>query len=154
MGVEVYCSRVPASREAVIEIDWDRLRVIADQMTERAYAPYSKFMVGAAAQAPDGRIFSGCNVENASYGVTLCAECGLVSNFVANAGSALVAISVKSSYGEFLTPCGRCRQLLVEHGTVGLLVDRGPDQPPRLLSELLPDAFTSADIPDATSGTQ
>jgi cytidine deaminase len=152
MGVEVYCAQVLASLEAVIEIDWDRLRAEADRLTKQAYAPYSKFRVGAAAQTPDGRIFSGCNVENASYGVTLCAECGLVSEFVANAGSALVGICVKSAQGDFLTPCGRCRQLLVEHGTVGLLVDQGPDRPPRLLGELLPDAFTSADIPSPKSG--
>jgi cytidine deaminase len=139
--------------EAVIEIDWGRLRAEADRMVERAYAPYSKLRVGAAGQVPDGRIFSGCNVENASYGVTLCAECGLVAEFVANAGGALVAICVKSGYGGFLTPCGRCRQLLVEHGTVGLLVDQGPDRPPRLLSELFPDAFTGADIPTATNGS-
>ncbi len=138
--------------EVVIEIDWDRLRAEADRILERAYAPYSRFRVGAAGQAPDGRIFSGCNVENASYGVTLCAECGLVSDFVANAGSSLVALSIKSAYGDFLTPCGRCRQLLVEHGTVGLVVDQGPAHPPRLLSELLPDAFTSADIPNPANG--
>jgi cytidine deaminase len=132
--------------EAVIEIDWDGLRAEADRVLAHAYAPYSKFRVGAAGQTPDGRIFSGCNVENASYGMTLCAECGLVSQFVANAGGALVAVSVKSSGGGFLTPCGRCRQLLVEHGTVGLLVDRGPERPPILLTELFPDAFTSADI--------
>ncbi len=122
-------------------------------MIERAYAPYSKFKVGAAGQVPDGRIFSGCNVENASYGVTLCAECGLVCEFVANGGGALIALCVKSGYGDYLTPCGRCRQLLVEHGTVGLLVDQGPDRPPRLLGELLPDAFTGADIPNAANGS-
>jgi cytidine deaminase len=135
--------------EAVIEVDWDALRAEADRVLEHAYAPYSKFRVGAAGQTPDGRIFSGCNVENASYGMTLCAECGLVSEVVANAGGALVAVSVKSGHGEFLTPCGRCRQLLTEHGTVGLLVDRGPDRSPRLLTELFPDPFTSADIPNA-----
>lgn len=139
--------------EEAIEIDWDGLRAEADRVLEHAYAPYSRFRVGAAGQTPDGRIFSGCNVENASYGVTLCAECGLVAEFVANAGGALVAVSVKSGEGDFLAPCGRCRQLLVEHGTVGLLVDRGPDRPPRLLGELLPDAFTSADIPNTKSAS-
>ena len=138
--------------EVVIEIDWGRLRAEADRMVERAYAPYSRFRVGAAGQVSDGRIFSGCNVENASYGLTLCAECGLVSEFVANSGSALVALSVKSGYGDFLTPCGRCRQLLVEHGTVGLVIDQGPARPPRLLRELLPDAFTSPDIPNPGNG--
>ncbi len=122
-------------------------------MTERAYAPYSRFRVGAAGQTPDGRVFAGCNVENASYGVTLCAECGLVSEFVANSGGALVAICIKSGEGEYLAPCGRCRQLLIEHGTVGLVVDQGPDRAPRLLGELLPDAFTSADIPNASHGS-
>lgn len=120
-------------------------------MVQHAYAPYSRFRVGAAGQSPDGRIFSGCNVENASYGVTLCAECGLISRFVAQDGGALVAVTVKSGFGDFLVPCGRCRQLLAEHGTVGLLVDQGPERPPRLLGELFPDAFTSADIPSATS---
>ena len=148
----MYCSPSSRGPGGTIEIDWERLRVEADRLTEFAYAPYSRFRVGAAAQSPDGRIFSGCNVENASYGVTLCAECGVISQFVANDGGALVAISIKSAEGEFLTPCGRCRQMLVEHGTVGLIVDQGPHRPPRLLSELLPDAFTSADIPGAADG--
>ena len=118
-------------------------------MTKRSYAPYSNLAVGAAGLAPDGRIFHGCNVENASYGLTLCAECGLVSALIAGEGGSLVAISVVSGDGRFLAPCGRCRQLLVEHGSVGLLVDQGPERPPWLLAELIPDAFTEADIPGA-----
>ena len=85
-------------------------------------------------------------------GLTLCAECGLISDLVANGGGSLVALSIKTGAGAYLAPCGRCRQLLVEHGSVGLLVDQGEERPPRLLAVTFPDAFTSADIPTPVNG--
>jgi cytidine deaminase len=130
-------------------IDWSALRAVAAQMTERAYAPYSRLRVGAAGQTGDGRVVTGCNVENASYGLTLCAECGLVSALHAAGGGTLVAVSVVSGDGEFLLPCGRCRQLLMEAGGPGLLVDT--DAGPTELSLLLPSPFTGDDLPDASA---
>ena len=99
------------------------MRSRAQGMLERAYVPYSRFPVGAAALVDDGRIVTGCNVENAAYGVALCAECGLVSELVATGGGRLVAFSCCNANGELLMPCGRCRQLLWEHGGADLLVD-------------------------------
>jgi cytidine deaminase len=104
-----------------------------------AYAPYSDFPVGAAALVDDGRVVVGCNVENASYGLTLCAECGLVGSLYATGGGQLVALSCVDSHGEPLMPCGRCRQLLSEHGGPGLLIDAYPAPLP--MSTLLPHAF-------------
>ena len=89
---------------------------------------------------------SGCNIENASFGLTLCAECGLVSALVGGGHGRLVAVSVTAGDGRPLAPCGRCRQLLMEHGGPGLLVDGGPRVPPQRLAELLPGAFGAADI--------
>jgi cytidine deaminase len=91
-------------------------------------------------------VVRGCNVENASYGLTLCAECGLVSDLVASGGGRLVAVSVTAGDGQPLAPCGRCRQLLVEHGEGDLLLDAGPGAAPVLVSELLPGAFTGAEL--------
>ena len=93
-------------------IDWDALRNAAKSAMAKAYAPYSNFPVGAAALTDDGRIVSGCNVENASYGVGLCAECGLVSNLSMSGGGKLIAFTCCDGNGEVLMPCGRCRQLL------------------------------------------
>ena len=128
-----------------MEIDWPALRTAAREAMGRAYAPYSKFPVGAAALVEGGgdgvRIVSGCNVENASYGLTLCAECGLVSALHASGGGRLVAFACVDGKGEALMPCGRCRQLLFEFGGPGLLVDLGPDTEPTTLSDLLPRAF-------------
>ena len=104
-------------------VDWPALRAAAAQMTERAYAPYSRLHVGAAGVTSDGRVVTGCNVENASYGLTLCAECGLVSALHATGGGTLAAVSVVSGDGQPLLPCGRCRQLLMEAGGPSLLVD-------------------------------
>jgi cytidine deaminase len=128
-------------------IDWAALRAGAAQMAQRAYAPYSRLRVGAAAQTADGRVIHGCNVENASYGLTLCAECGLVSALHAAGGGTLAAVSVVSGDGQRLLPCGRCRQLLLEAGGPGLLVDT--DDGPAELSRLLPAAFTATDLPAA-----
>ena len=125
-------------------IDWPALRAAAAQMTERAYAPYSRLQVGAAGVTSDGRMVTGCNVENASYGLTLCAECGLVSALHATGGGALVAVAVVSGDGQPLLPCGRCRQLLMEAGGPGLLVDTAAG--PAELARLLPSPFTGADV--------
>ena len=128
------------------EIDWDALRAAARDVAAHAYAPYSKLRVGAAALVDDGRIVTGCNVENASYGLTLCAECGLVSALHASGGGRLVAFAcVDGSSGEPLAPCGRCRQLLYEAGGNALKVDT--DAGPVSLGALLPGAFGPEDLP-------
>jgi cytidine deaminase len=125
-------------------IDWPALRAAAAQMTERAYAPYSRLRVGAAGVTSDGRVVTGCNVENASYGLTLCAECGLVSALHGTGGGTLAAVCVVSGDGQPLLPCGRCRQLLMEAGGPSLLVDTSAG--PAELARLLPSPFTSADL--------
>ncbi|AXK35960.1 cytidine deaminase [Streptomyces armeniacus] len=126
------------------EVDWARLRDRARDMMSRAYAPYSGFPVGAAALVDDGRTVAGCNVENAAYGVALCAECGLVSALHATGGGRLTAFTCCDRHGERLMPCGRCRQLLWEHGGPGMLVDTAGGV--RTLAELLPYAFGAADL--------
>lgn len=125
-------------------IDWTKLRAAATAAAQRAYAPYSRLHVGAAGLTADGRIVTGCNVENASYGLTLCAECGLVSALHATGGGTLVAVSVVAGDGDPLLPCGRCRQLLLEAGGDGLLVQTpaGPTE----LGVLLPASFGRADL--------
>ena len=130
-------------------LDWDRLRSEALTMTERSVAPYSGVRVGACALVSDGRLVRGCNVENASYGLTLCAECGLVSDLAASGGGRLVAAAVVGADGAPLAPCGRCRQLLFEHGGAELLIDR-PDGPVPL-GALLPEAFGPDDLVDPSA---
>ena len=125
-------------------VDWPVLRTAAARMTEQAYAPYSRLRVGAAGVTSDGRVVTGCNVENASYGLTLCAECGLVSALHATGGGTLAAVCVVSGDGQPLLPCGRCRQLLMEAGGPSLLVDTAAG--PAELARLLPSPFTSADL--------
>ncbi|HEU4480934.1 MAG TPA: cytidine deaminase [Actinomycetota bacterium] len=125
-------------------IDWEELRSEAADAASRAYAPYSRLSVGAAAYVDDGTIVTGCNVENASYGLTLCAECGLVSDLYDSGGGRLVAVSIVDASGNWLMPCGRCRQLLMEAGGPALLIDS--DDGPRRLDSLLPDAFTAAEL--------
>jgi cytidine deaminase len=110
----------------------------------RAYAPYSRFPVGAAGLVEDGRVVVGTNVENASYGLGLCAECGLVSHLVASGGGRLVAVAVVDGRGEVLMPCGRCRQLLWEHGGAGMLLDTAAGI--RTMAEVLPNAFGPDDL--------
>src|SRR5882757_224294 len=122
-----------------MDIDWTKLRRAAVEVMGRAYAPYSQFPVGAAALVDDGRVVAGCNVENASYGITLCAECGLVSALHASGGGRLVAFACVDRHGAPLMPCGRCRQLLWEHGGPDLLVDTADGPIPMI--ELLPRAF-------------
>ncbi|MGW4846504.1 cytidine deaminase [Nocardia brasiliensis] len=126
------------------EIDWKSLRDNAIQVMRNAYVPYSRFPVGAAALSADGRIVRGCNVENVSYGLTLCAECVLIGNLHSGGGGRLLALAVCDSRGEILMPCGRCRQLLYEHGGSGLLVDHRSG--PVRLAALLPDAFGPDDL--------
>jgi cytidine deaminase len=128
----------------VSEIDWGVLRARAAEVMKRAYVPYSRFPVGAAALVDDGRIVAGCNVENAAYGLCLCAECGLVSELVATGGGRLVAFTCCDSTGERLMPCGRCRQLLWEHGGPDLLVDT-PEGVWRM-ADVLPQAFGADDL--------
>jgi cytidine deaminase len=119
--------------------DWEALRAAARDAMTRAYAPYSRFPVGAAALVDDGRTVVGCNVENASYGLGLCAECGLVSALHASGGGRLIAFTCCDGRGDRLMPCGRCRQLLYEHGGSQLLVDLPSGIRP--MHEVLPDAF-------------
>jgi len=125
-------------------IDWPGLRAAAAAAAGHAYAPYSGLRVGAAGLTADGRVVTGCNVENASYGLTLCAECGLVSALHAAGAGALRAVAVVAGDGEPLLPCGRCRQLLLEAGGGGLLVDTA--EGPVELKVLLPAAFTDTDL--------
>ena len=132
-----------------MEIDWAALRSAAVEAMRHAYAPYSDFPVGVAGLVDDGRVVVGCNVENASYGVTLCAECGLVTSLHATGGGRLVAVSCVDATGSPLMPCGRCRQLLYEHGGPDCLVEAVPR--PLRVSELLPHAFGRDDI-DAVTG--
>ncbi len=126
--------------------DWARLRRAADEVAARAYAPYSGLRVGAAGLCAEGHLVTGCNVENASFGLTLCAECGLVTTLVASGCTRLVAVSVTAGDGRPLTPCGRCRQVLMEHGGPGMLLDGGPGAPPQRLGDLLPGAFDDAEL--------
>jgi cytidine deaminase len=138
-----------------VVIDWTGLRAAAVGAAMRAYAPYSRLRVGAAGLTADGRVVTGCNVENASFGLTLCAECGLVSALHATsppepagppepAAPALVAVAVVAGDGDALLPCGRCRQLLLEAGGAALLVDTAGGPVP--LGDLLPAAFDGADL--------
>ena len=121
------------------EVDWDALTRQAVEAMGRAYAPYSGFPVGAAALVDDGRLVTGCNVENAAYGVGLCAECGMVSSLHATGGGRLTHAVCVDGSGEVIMPCGRCRQLLYENGGPGLLLMTGSGV--RRMDEVLPDAF-------------
>ena len=126
------------------EVDWATLRSAAREAMTHAYAPYSHFPVGAAALVDDGRVIVGCNVENASYGLGLCAECGLVSTLHATGGGRLVAVTCVGEDGSPLMPCGRCRQLLWENGGADCLLETPRGVLP--MSEVLPDAFDSSDL--------
>ncbi|NQX04176.1 cytidine deaminase [Rathayibacter sp. VKM Ac-2856] len=121
------------------DIDWDALRTAALEAMGKAYVPYSKFPVGVAALVDDGRVISGCNVENASYGLTLCAECALVSSLHMTGGGRLVAFTCVDGRGGVLMPCGRCRQLLFEHSADGMLLQTVSGV--KTIDEVIPDAF-------------
>ena len=120
-------------------VDWSALKSAAIEAMNRAYAPYSDFPVGAAALVDDGRIVSGCNVENASYGVGLCAECSLVSNLAMTGGGKLVAFTCVDGNEDVLMPCGRCRQLLYEHSATGMVLETVSGV--KTIDQVLPDAF-------------
>src|SRR5579875_395862 len=126
--------------------DWPALREAAVAVAARAYAPYSGLHVGAAALTDAGTVVTGCNVENSSLGLTLCAECGVVSALRAGGASSLVAVSVVAGDGRPLAPCGRCRQVLLDHGGPGILVDAGEGAEPATLGSLLPGAFDDAEL--------
>ena len=134
----------PGTSPAAYDIDWETLRHRAVELMHRAYAPYSSFPVGVAGLVDDGRVVAGCNVENAAYGVGLCAECGMVSDLHATGGGRLVAVFCVGADGSALMPCGRCRQLLWENG--------GPDcvlmtpEGPLTMREVLPQAFGVDDL--------
>ena len=138
----MYCLDVHPPRA----IPWPELRERARRATQRSYSPYSNVSVGAAAITDDGRIVEGSNVENASFGLTLCAECSLVSDLARLGGGRLVGVSIVAGDGEPIAPCGRCRQLLFEHGGADLLIDAGEDNPPTPLARLLPEAFGPEDL--------
>ena len=127
-----------------VSFSWDELRAEATDAASRAYAPYSRLTVGAAAIIDDGGIVTGCNIENASYGLSLCAECSLVGNLYDSGGGRLIAVSIVDGNGDFLMPCGRCRQILLEHGGPELQIDS--EDGPRRLDTLLPFAFNSSDL--------
>ena len=126
------------------DIDWASLRNAARKVASAAYAPYSKLSVGAAALVDDGRIVTGCNVENASYGLTLCAECGLVSDLHSSGGGRLIAVAVVAGDGKQLAPCGRCRQLLLEHGGPDCAID--VPEGITTVGEILPGAFDTEEL--------
>lgn len=126
------------------EINWKTLRRKATEVSENAYAPYSGFAVGAAALVDDGRVVTGCNVENVSYGLGLCAECAVVCDLHSSGGGRLIALSCVDAAGELLMPCGRCRQVLLEHGGPEMVIDHPSG--PRPLADLLPDAFGPQDL--------
>jgi cytidine deaminase len=128
------------------DYDWPTLRRAAREAMERAYVPYSRFPVGAAALTDDGRIVSGCNIENASYGVTLCAECSLVTDLIMGGGGHLLAFACVDGNGSVLMPCGRCRQLLYEHSAEGMLLDTVSGF--KTIDEVLPDAFGPRQLTD------
>jgi cytidine deaminase len=134
------------------DVDWKLLRDSAIRASKGAYAPYSGFPVGAAALVDDGRVITGCNVENVSYGLGLCAECAVVCALYGTGGGALVALACVDGHGATLMPCGRCRQVLFEHGGADLLIDH-PDSP-RRLGELLPEAFGPDDLAGYRAGME
>ncbi len=126
------------------DINWDALRQAANEAMAKAYVPYSKFPVGVAALTTSGQIVSGCNVENASYGLTLCAECSLVSAATMAGAGKLVAFTCVDGSGNILMPCGRCRQLLFEHAAPGLILETVSGF--KTIEEVLPDAFGPSDL--------
>ncbi len=131
--------------DAGVGVDWDRLRAAAVSAAAGAYAPYSGLAVGSAAVTDDGRVVTGCNVENASYGLGLCAEVTMVGQLRLTGGGRFVAVACRSGAGALLMPCGRCRQLIVEMGGGGCRVDTPRGVLP--MSTVLPDAFGPEDLP-------
>jgi cytidine deaminase len=130
---------------AVDTVDWAALRSAAAEAARHAYCPYSGLRVGAAGLVDDGRVVIGCNVENASYGLAVCAECTMAGQLRITGGGRLVAVACRGDDGQLLMPCGRCRQVIYEFGGPDCRVDtpRGPAP----MREVLPDAFGPADLP-------
>lgn len=126
------------------EVDWETLRQEAIAASAYSYSPYSKFPVGVAGFTDNGRLVSGANVENASYGLTLCAECSMVSHLHATGGGRLVAAYCVDGKGDPLMPCGRCRQLLYEHGGPELLIMT--PEGVQTMTQILPQAFGPWDL--------
>lgn len=122
-----------------MDIDWEALKQAAIDASKNAYVPYSNFPVGAAALTNKGKIVVGCNIENASYGLTLCAECSMLGDLFKNGGGQLVAFYCVDGAGKTLMPCGRCRQLLSEHAASGMLLNTISGI--KTIAEVLPDAF-------------
>src|SRR3954452_1451049 len=135
---------MPAGQDGRPDVDWPALRAAAVEAMRHAYVPYSHFPVGVAGLVDDGRVVVGCNVENAAYGVGLCAECGMVSDLHLSGGGRLVAVACVDRHGAPLMACGRCRQLLWESGGAACLVDTPGGIRP--MSEILPDAFGADDL--------
>jgi len=131
----------------MMEINWEKLRLQALQASKNAYAPYSNFPVGAAAIVDDGRVITGANVENASYGLTLCAECSLISELFASGGGKLVAFCCVDADGAVIMPCGRCRQLLSEHAAAGMMMETVSGI--KSIEEVIPDAFGPSDLEES-----
>lgn len=131
--------------DVAAEVEWNMLRRKAIEVAANAYAPYSGLRVGAAGLTDDGRVVTGCNVENVSYGLGLCAECSVACGLHASGGGRLVALSCTDAAGNLLMPCGRCRQVLLEHGGPQLLIDHPAGARP--LGDLLPDAFGPDSLP-------
>jgi cytidine deaminase, homotetrameric len=130
-----------------MEINWEKLRLQALQASKNAYAPYSNFPVGAAAIVDDGRVITGANVENASYGLTLCAECSLISELFSSGGGKLVAFCCVDADGAVIMPCGRCRQLLSEHAAAGMMMETVSGI--KSIEEVIPDAFGPSDLEES-----
>ena len=130
-----------------MEINWEKLRLQALQASKNAYAPYSNFPVGAAAIVDDGRVITGANVENASYGLTLCAECSLISELFSSGGGKLVAFCCVDAEGAVIMPCGRCRQLLSEHAAAGMMMETVSGI--KSIEEVIPDAFGPSDLEES-----
>jgi cytidine deaminase len=133
---------------SVLKIDWDRLAEAAKAASERAYCPYSKFRVGAALLTQDGRLYTGCNVENASYGLTICAERNTVFHAVAQGMAAVSCLLVYTPTEKPAAPCGACRQVLNEFGPDAEIrcVCDGPQTIELKMSDLLPKAFGPANL--------
>lgn len=132
-------------------VDWSALRSAALAALPHAYVPYSKYPVGAAALVDDGRVVSGCNIENASYGLTLCAECALLADLQMGGGGKLLAFVCVNGDGEVIMPCGRCRQLLFEHSAEGMLLDTVSGV--RSIEQVIPDAFGPRDLDTYAAGS-
>ena len=132
-----------------MDIQWEELQELAISAMEHAHCPYSGFPVGAAGMTADGKLYSGCNVENAGYGVTLCAECGMVSQMVRSGGGRLVAVVAVNGNREPVAPCGRCRQLIFEHGghDCQVLMPEGVTT----MRQVLPGAFGPHDLTEVAS---